>query len=80
VAVLPTWAPGVDTSFGAAPNTSLTDMPLVAVTATFDHPDARSCTNRLANEDAEMPEPDPAQTVLLCRMRLVVTSMREIDR
>ena len=71
----PIWAPGVDTDLGAVPNASIADMPLVEVTGMFDHPDAQTCRNR-PNRPLT-PEPDPALTILRCRMKLVVTSMTE---
>ena len=74
----PIWAPGVDTNLGAAPNARLADMLLVEVTGMFDHPAAQTCRNRPNTADPLMPEPDPAQTILRCRMKFVVTSMREI--
>ena len=79
IAITPIWAPGVDTNLGSSPNARLADMPLVEVTGMFDHPDAQTCRNRPNTDDPITPEPDPAQTILRCRMKFVVTSLREID-
>lgn len=75
----PVWAPDVDFSIAPDPQASPADWPTVEVTAQFDHPDARSCRNRLNEELPEAPEPDPALTVLFCRADLVISSMREVD-
>jgi len=77
--VPPIWAPGVDTDLGAVPNAQLADMPLVEVTGMFDHPAAQTCRNKSNNDETSMPEPDPALTILRCRLKFVVTSIREID-
>lgn len=75
----PRWAPGVDTGLVLDDATRLENWPIVEVTGMFDHPDALTCRNRLNYESPDWPEPDPAYTILGCRMQFVVTSMREID-
>lgn len=74
----PSWQPGVDLGIAPEPGTELADQPIVEVTGTFDHPAARTCRNRLLDEDSTVPEPDPVRTVFLCRVLFVVTSMREV--
>ena len=75
----PAWAPDVDTSIAAPPNAPLDDMPIVEVTGMFDHPAARTCRNRLDQEDPDYTEPDPAVTILTCRWTFVVTSMQKLE-
>ena len=75
----PAWAPGVDTSIAGPPNVPSYDLPVVMVTGMFDHPAARTCRNRLDQDDADFPEPDPARTVLTCRWTFVVTSMEKVE-
>jgi hypothetical protein len=79
VGVAPIWAPGVNTDIGAVPNARVADMPLVEVQGMFDHPAAQTCRNRPNIDDPLMPEPDPAQTILRCRMKFVVTVLREVE-
>lgn len=78
-AIYPAWDPGVDTRIAAPPNATLEDMPIVEVTGMFDHPAARTCRNRLNQEDPDFPEPDPAQTIVACRLKFVVTSMEKVE-
>ena len=78
LAYRPSWAPGVDTGMARSGVGRPEDWPIVEVKGKFDHPDARSCRNRLNYEGSDWPEPDPAQTVLSCRIQFVVTSMREV--
>jgi len=75
----PRWAPGVDTGVVLNDATLPENWPIVEVTGKFDHPDAQTCRNRLNYDDSGWPEPDPARTILTCRMQFVVTSMREIE-
>jgi hypothetical protein len=51
--------------------------PIVEVTGQFDHPAATACRN--VQLDTDVPEPDPAQTIVNCRNQFVVTSMREVE-
>jgi hypothetical protein len=74
----PSWQPGVDLGIAPEPGTEFADQPIVEITGTFDHPAARTCRNRLLDEDSTVPEPDPVRTVFLCRVLFVVTSMREV--
>ena len=75
----PAWAPDVDTSIAGPPNAHLDDMPIVEVAGMFDHPAARTCRNRIEYDDPDFPEPDPAVTILTCRLTFVVTSMQKVE-
>jgi hypothetical protein len=75
----PQWVPEIDRTI-VPDNTATPDTwPVVEVTGQFDHPAARTCRNRLDDPNTDVPEPDPALTVLNCRDWFVVTSMREVD-
>ena len=76
--VIPGWPPEVDLSMAPARTTLSEDWPFVEGIGMFDHPAARTCTNKLVDASAGIPEPDPAETVFDCRRRFVVTSMREV--
>jgi hypothetical protein len=70
----PIWEPDIDLSF--VPSTyTLSELPVVELTAQFDHPAAATCRSRLDRPELDVPEPDPALIVLKCRNQLVVTSM-----
>ena len=75
----PAWSPDVDTGMAGDPSDPHETWPIVEVTGMFDHPSAKTCTNRLNDEEPEMAEPDSAQTIVNCRIQFVVTSMREIE-
>ena len=73
----PRWAPEVDTSLADDPRIPRADWPIVEVTGQFDHPAVATCRNQPAYDNPDEPEPDPALTILNCRTRFVVTSMRK---
>ena len=75
----PIFAPGVDTSIAGGPEDEQSDWPVVEATGMFDHSAAKTCSNHTGYDPPGLPEPDPAQTILFCRAKFVVTSMREID-
>ena len=56
------------------------DWPTLEVTGMFDHPGAETCRNRHNYAEPGVAAPDPAMTILRCRMRFVVTSMRDVGR
>jgi hypothetical protein len=75
----PQWVPEIDRTI-VPHNTATPDTwPVVEVTGQFDHPAARTCRNRLDDPTTDVPEPDPALTVLNCRDWFVVTSMHEVE-
>jgi hypothetical protein len=77
----PVWAPDIDFSIAADPQASPAAWPTVEVTAQYNHPAAQSCRFRINDVIPGSPpwKPVPAEAVLSCRARLVVTSMREVD-
>jgi hypothetical protein len=75
----PRWSPDVDTSLADDPMIPPDEWPIVEVTGMFDHPAAQTCRNQPAYDNPSQPEPDPAHTVLACRMEFVVTSLREVN-
>ena len=75
----PAFAPGVDTSFAGEPDGEQDEWPVVEAIGMFDHQAANTCRNHTSDDEPGLPEPDPAQTILFCRAKFVVTSMREID-
>ena len=64
------WGPDVDMGIAARPAAPPEMWPTVEVTGQFDHPAARTCQGGPLLQ---------AMTVLACRNKFVVTSMREID-
>ena len=77
--VYPQWAPGVDMTIAPEPSETPDAWPVVEVTGQFDDPAAMTCRNQLNDPNTDLPEPDPALTILNCRDRFVVTSMREVE-
>ena len=75
----PQWAPEVDMTIAPDPVVPPDAWPIVEVTGQFDHPAAMTCRNHLNDPGTDVPEPDPALTVLNCRDWFVVTSMREVE-
>ena len=73
------WLPEIDLSIAPRADDPIDRWPIVEVTGMFDHPSAQSCTNRQNLPEAGPIEPDPALTKLNCRIRFVVTSLREIE-
>ena len=71
-------SPELDLSI-AGTGYSLNEWPTVELSAQYDHPEASTCRNRLDRPELEVPEPDPALTILKCRNQLFVTSMRVIE-
>ena len=76
---LPAWTPGIDLRMAPTSDGLRVDWPNVDVTGQFDHPAAQDCRNRNNFDAPDSPEPDPALTILNCRAKFVVTSMKEID-
>jgi len=77
VALHPVWAPDVDFSFAPLVEAPPEAWPTVEVTGLFDHPEARTC--RSADKSTDSVAPDPALTILTCRVQFVVTSMRAVE-
>ena len=75
----PQWAPGVDTTMVPDLSDGPDAWPVVEVTGEFDHPAAATCRNRLDDPNTDVPEPDPALTILNCRTWFVVTSMHQVE-
>ena len=70
----PRWLPDVDLSIAPAVESPPDAWPTVEVTGLFNHPEAMTCSS---GKSTDSPAPDPAYTVLGCRMLFVVTSLRE---
>ena len=79
LAVLPQWAPGIDMTIAPDPSETPDAWPIVEVTGQFDDPAAMTCRNKLNVPNTDVSEPDPGLTILICRDRFVVTSMREVE-
>jgi hypothetical protein len=76
ISLHPRWSPEVDLSFAPAVEAPPEAWPTVEVTGNFNHPEARTCRS---SGTTDSPAPDPAYTILRCRMEFVVTSMREVE-
>jgi len=79
ISVVARWSHDFDLSTIPDTRVPQADWPTLEVTGMFDHPGAETCRNRHNYAEPGVAAPDPAMTILRCRMRFVVTSMREID-
>jgi hypothetical protein len=77
VVLHPAWSPDVDLSFAPAVESPPEAWPTVEVSGRFDHAQAINC--RSPGQSSDSPVRERAMTVLMCRTKFVVTSIREIE-